>query len=432
MSQRTRARRLVGVAGLALGAVVLSGCQAGAAGSSDTASVEATDDGTTITMWTRSSTSDFTTALVEAYNASHENQVDLTVIPFDAYQQKVGSAAGSGQLPDVVSSDVVFTPNYIQQGIFRDLTTEIDALPFKDDLAPGHMSVGEKDGRNYAVPHDLDLSAMFYNKVLFERAGLDPETPPTTLTGWVEAAEKIDALGGDVNGFYFGGNCGGCMLFTTWPSVWAGGGDVLNEDGTEAQLDSDEAGDVYALYREVWEKGLAPEGAQTETGATFNQVFADGTVGIQPLGATAYGSFEASDALEVGVAPIPGVDGGTSTFLGGDTLSISATSEEAAAAWDFVSWTLSDEAQIDVLAKGGYLPARTDLADNEYSQADANVATMTALVEVGETPKSNAFGSTFNDANGPWTTYFRDQVFGDAGKRAADNDAITSALQSGQ
>jgi multiple sugar transport system substrate-binding protein len=143
-------------------------------------------------------------------------------------------------------------------------------------------------------------------------------------------------------------------------------------------------------------------------------------------GATAYGNFKSK--IDVGVAPIPGVNGGESTFLGGDTLSIAANSEKADAAWDFLSWTLSDEAQLDVIAASGNLPARTDLADNEYSKADPNVAVMSELVSVGQTPVSVNFGSTFNDANGPWMAYFRNQIFGDASTRAQDSDAITAAL----
>ncbi|WP_208545176.1 sugar ABC transporter substrate-binding protein [Rathayibacter sp. VKM Ac-2760] len=414
--------------GLLATAVLLTACQSGPAASTG-GSVEAVDDGTTIQMWTRSSTSDFTQALVDKYNETHENQVELTVVPFDAYQQKVATAAGAGQLPDIVSSDVVYTPDYVAKGLFRDITAEIDALPFAGDLAPGHMAVGTSaDGKKYAVPHDLDLSAIFYNKVLFRQAGLDPDAPPTDLKGWFDAAAKIDALGDGTDGFYFGGNCGGCMLFTTWPSIWADGGDVLGDGGTSATLDSDTAGDVYSQYRAAWEAGLAPQAAQTETGATFGTAFGTGKIGWQILGATAYASYPASDSLEVGIAPVPGVAGGESTFVGGDTLSISSTSEHAAAAWDFLSWTLGDEAQIDVIAAGGNLPARTDLADNEYSAADPNVAELARLVSVGETPVSAAFGSTFNDANGPWTAYFRDQIFGDASKRSADNDAISSSL----
>jgi multiple sugar transport system substrate-binding protein len=218
------------------------------------------------------------------------------------------------------------------------------------------------------------------------------------------------------------------MLFTTWPSIWADGGEVLNDDGTASELDSDTAGSVYDQYRTAWEDGLAPDAAQTETGATFGTAFGTGQIGWQVLGATAYGTYPKSDTLDVGVAPVPGVDGGESTFLGGDTLSIASTSEKAAAAWDFLSWTLGDEAQTEVVAKGGNLPARTDLADNEYSQADPNVAELTRLVSVGETPVSAAFGSTFNDANGPWTAYVRNQIFGDASQRGADSDAISEAL----
>jgi multiple sugar transport system substrate-binding protein len=417
-------RRLVVVSASAVAAaLLLSACQTGPTASTG-GQLEATDDGTTVTMWTRSATSDYTQALVDAYNDSHENQVELTVVPFDAYQQKVASAAGADQLPDIVSSDVVFTPDYVSKGLFRDLTAEIDALPFADDLAEGHIAVGTStDGEKYAVPHDIDLSAVFYNKVLFEKAGLDPDSPPTDLAGWFDAARAIDGLGDGVDGFYFGGNCGGCMLFTTWPSIWADGGEVLNDDGTASELDS-----VYDQYRQAWDDGLAPEAAQTETGATFGTAFGTGKIGWQVLGATGYGTYPKSDTLDVGIAPVPGVDGGESTFLGGDTLSISATSDKAAAAWDFLSWTIGDEAQTEVVAKGGNLPARTDLADNEYSQADPNVAELTRLVSVGETPVSAAFGSTFNDANGPWTAYVRNQIFGDASERGADNDAISAAL----
>lgn len=419
----------VAAAALTLVSLALTGCQSGVSAASSEETVSATDDGTTITMWTRSSTGDFSQALVDAYNSSHKNKVELTVIPFDAYQQKVAAAAGSQQLPDIVASDVVYTPNYVSKGLFRDITKEVETLPFADKLASGPMAVGVKDGKQHGIPHDLDLSAMFYNKVLFEKAGLDPETPPTTLQGWMDAAAKINGIEEGVSGFYFGGNCGGCMLFTTWPSIWADGGNVLNEDGTESKLNASTAADVYALYRKAWEDKLVPSSAQTETGATFGTPFGTGKIGMQILGATSYGSYKQDGNLQIGVAPVPGLKGGESTFVGGDTLSIAANSRHAAQAWDFMSWTLSEEAQIEVIAKGGNLPSRTDLAENKYSAADPNVATMSKLVAKGETPVSVNFGSTFNDANGPWTAYFRNQIFGDPGKQESDSSAITAALQ---
>src|SRR5262249_8937895 len=187
------------------------------------------DDGTTISMWTRSSTSTFSQTLVDAYNKSHKNQVKLTVFPADSYQQKVGTAAGAKQLPDVLASDVVYAPNYAANGVFMDITQRVDQLPFKASLAPAHMKAAAHDGKEFAVPHDIDLSAVFYNKVLFTKAGLDPAKPPTTLDEMVTDAKKISALGGGVSGYFFGGACPGCQLFTSWPMIWASGGTVLNE-----------------------------------------------------------------------------------------------------------------------------------------------------------------------------------------------------------
>ncbi len=101
----------------------------GVAAQDDTA-WQGVDDGTTLTMWTRAATEARSRALVDAYNATHENQIELTVVPTDDYQAVVGAAAGSNSLPDLFSADVVFMPNWTSQGLFTDITDKIASLPY--------------------------------------------------------------------------------------------------------------------------------------------------------------------------------------------------------------------------------------------------------------------------------------------------------------
>jgi multiple sugar transport system substrate-binding protein len=429
---RTRARWGRAAAAVA-GVLVLAACQSGPSGAAagDTASV---DDGTTITMWTRSPTATFSQTLIDAYNAGHQNKVKLTVFPADSYQQKVGTAAGARQLPDLLAADVVYAPNYAAKGLFLDLTTRVNQLPFKGTLAPAHLKAATHDGKHFAVPHDIDLSAVFYNKVLFTRAGLDPERPPATLAEMVSAARKIAALGGDVKGYFFGGACPGCQLFTSWPMIWASGGTVLNDQGTAATLDDPQAAQVYSLLRQMYSEGLVPTSAKNESGPTWTQPFLDGKIGIQPMGATALQGIKEGPGLQVGVAPIPGLTGGSSTFVGGDVVGISSNSTHAAAAWDFISWTLSDQAQVDVVAKSKNITVRSDLADNTYAKQDPRLGVFNRLAGQGQTPISVNFGKTFNDTNGPWTATVIDAVFGggDVGSILKQhNAAVTESLSSG-
>src|SRR5689334_11739398 len=87
------------------------------------------DDGTHITLWTRVITQARADALVKAYNASHKNQVDVTYVPTDEYQTKIGAAAAANSLPDLFSADVVFMPNWTSAGLFQDLTDRITNMP---------------------------------------------------------------------------------------------------------------------------------------------------------------------------------------------------------------------------------------------------------------------------------------------------------------
>lgn len=427
---RVRVGALLGVAVLA----AVAGCQSGSTSTTGADSSTATDDGSTLTMWTRAPTALFSQTLITAYNKTHKNQVKLTVIPADSYQQKVASAAGAKQLPDILATDVVYAPNYAAKGLFADITAKVGSLSFKDQLAPAHMKAATYQGKVYGVPHDIDLSALFYNKVLFTKAGLDPDKPPTTLSGVYDAAAKISALGGATKGYFFGGGCPGCMLFTTWPMIWASGGTVLNDDGSASTVDNDQATQVYDLYRKMVANGVVSDAVKSENGPTWTQAFSQGKVGLQPLGATALQGMTESAALQIGVAPIPGLQGGSSSFVGGDTIGISSTSRKAAQAWDFLSWTLSDATQVDVVAKNKNITVRTDLADNQYAKQDPRLQTFNELAAKGQTPTAVNFGQTYNDPNGPWTAAITAVLFGRQGAGVAlksANPSITSSLAGG-
>ena len=69
--------------------------------------------------------------MVEAYNKSHKNQVKLEIIPNDDMEGKVGGASQTDSLPDILAGDVVRIPYWASEGIFTDITKQIDGLDNK-------------------------------------------------------------------------------------------------------------------------------------------------------------------------------------------------------------------------------------------------------------------------------------------------------------
>lgn len=398
------------------------------AGSASATSWQGTDDGTNITMWTRASTEIQAKSLVNAYNGSHKNQVKLTVIPTDDFQTKVGAAAGSKSLPDLLSTDIVYAPNYTSQDIFLDITDRIASLPYADGISKAHVEAGTWDGKKYLLPFNQDVSVLVWNKALFKEAKIDPDTAPKTLGEVAEDAKKVTALGKkNVYGTYFGGNCGGCLAFTWWPSIWADGGEVMNADGTQSLLNSDTAKAVYAAYKGMVDAGSTAPGTKDETGATWTAPFASGKVAVMPYPSTMVASARKA-GIDVGVGPIPGVNGGESTFVGGDGIGISSGSKVSDQAWNFLSWMLSDDTQINVVAKNGDVISRSDLASKAYTDKDVQLAADVA--GKGRTPLAMNYGAAFNDpSTGVWTPLFRDAVFGDGSKVDSLNDQLTAVLK---
>jgi len=427
-SMNRRARKAATTALAAFLVVGLAACSGGGAAAESSladAGAEGVDDGSTLTLWTRAPLEKQAKLLVEAYNDSHENQVELTVVPNDDYVAKVGAAAGSGSLPDLFAADIVYMPNWTEQGLFQDLTANIDGFDFKDEINKGHLAAGTFEDKEYALPFVLDLSMLFWNKELFAEAGLDPEKAPANLAEFADAAKAIQALNKpDTYGTATGFNCGGCLVFTWFPSVWADGEEVLSDDGTESLLSSDTAKEIYSTWKDLYDSGAVLPSSKDEAGPTWTAGFTEGKVGLQFYPATLL----SSTPFDAGVTGIPGPKGGASTFVGGDGIGISKDSKKGAQAWSFLNWMMSEEAQVGVLAKNNDVVSRADFADNEYSTKDPRLITINEVAGEGETPVARNFQEAFNSPTSPWLTLVRNAVLGDGATVDADNDEITAVL----
>ncbi len=427
LGRRTALRSLAGVM---VAALTLSGAACGNDEPSGTSAAEAgpngIDDGSELTLWTRAPLEKQAKLLVDAYNASHQNTVKLTVVPNDDYVAKVGAAAGSNGLPDLFAADIVYVPNWVSQGLFQDLSTNINGLSFKDSINKGHLSAGTVDSKPHVLPFVLDLSMLFWNKELFREAGLDPEKAPANLEEYAAAAKAVQGLKKDgVYGTAAGLNCGGCLVFTWFPSIWASGGQVMSPDGTESKLADETAQKVYSTWADLWKSGAVLPSSAGETGPTWTAAFTEGKVGLMFYPATLL----SSTPFDAGVAGIPGPSGGASTFVGGDGIGVSKDSKKAAQAWNFLSWMMSEEAQVEVLAKNKDVVSRSDLANNKYAAEDPRLVTINEVAGKGDTPVALNFQQAFNAPNSPWLTLIRNQVLNGGGDLQKDNGEITAVLK---
>lgn len=394
-------------------------------------SVASANSGKPIEMWVRSATSSQAQALVDNWNAIRKQQVKLTVIPNESFLQKVGIAAGAKQLPCIMASDVVYMPNFIDKGLYADITNNVNSWFFASKLHPGGLQ--KVDGKIYGVPHTIGMSAIFQNEILLKKAGIDPKKPLANLQELATNAAKVKALGGDTVGLYYTGGSGGSLAFTQFPFIWASGAEVATADGKKSLLDSEKSIAVFKIFNDMYKAGTVPTTVPLESGATRNPVFAKGNVGYMLASNATLQFVPDGPNMKVGVQGIPGLDGGQSTFIGGDSIGITSTcGSQQKDAWKFISWTLSSFAQVEIYAKINQLVMRSDLTNNKYAKLNPNVAKLNQLISKGKTPYSLNWGQTFNDPNGPALGAMQEALFGKGDPGAVlkkANDAITASLR---
>ncbi len=384
----------------------------------------------TLTMWVRKSASDPGQLMVDLWNSKHDNKIELTAIPDNQLVTKLATSITAGDAPDLVSFDLIYMPDFMKAGFLTDVTAQLAADPHYATHVQAYKDIATYDGKTYGVGFTPDVSVLAWNKDLFKKAGLDPEKGPTTIAEVVADARKIRALGADTYGFWFSGACAGCNIFVTSPMMVASGSKMLPKNGTDEALTGDGVKTVLEAYRTMWTEGLVPAAAETDTGASFVSAFVGGNIGIAGTGGFLISLMKREHPdFNYGLTLLPGTtEGQVSGFVGGDVVAVPAKGKHEAAAREFLTWVLSDEAQLEGLAKNSILTTRTDLADNQYSKGNDKVLVTAKALAAGYVPWVFHFADMVNSDSSPWIQMLQQAVF-DGDVDGAIKDAKAAMLE---
>lgn len=390
--------------------LVLAGC-GGSAETTSNGPTVAKDDGAKLSLWVRPGNEAVTDAVVQKYNASHKNQVEVTHVPADQYVTKYAQAAQSGALPDILAADLVFMPQIVGNESVVDLTPLLKQSGALGKLSPAHIQAASADGKVYGIPYVTDTSLYLYNKDLFRKAGLDPEKPPTTWAELIKAAGAITALGDGTYGAYISGNAPGSLAYDFTPLIWAQGAEVVKPDGT-FDFDNQPTRNALSFLRTLYQNGDIPTSSKTDGGDGFFSVFATGKIGINFSGGNGVNTatLGTEPKFDFGLASIPGPEAGQrATFSGGDVVAITRQSKHQDEAWDFFQWLSSADTSTDVYLKLPALPPRTDVTIPGSLGQQFTVPA--ELVKQGQTYVSPDYSKVIASAQGPWLRMIQSVVF---------------------
>lgn len=303
----------------------------------------------------------------------------------------VSMAAGGKDIDVMMIRPLDETLLYSQNGWLENLQPYVDEdaeeIDFDDFMQACRDVCSDPDGNTVALPMMTESGLIYYNKTMFEEAGITEL--PTTWEELYEAAVKLNNPDEDICGFACRGS--GNPAVTQFSAILRSyGGDFFDENKT-ATINTPEAVEAFEFYgkllRECGPTGVLNMG-WTETWNLFTQ----GKAAMRLDANTNLGSWSDDDAVisfdEVGYFDVPvGPDGDYGNYyITSWALAMSYGSENKEAAWEFIKWATSKEMQIEA-QKNGNSGARTSAWEGDYSSYPEEVQEIAA--EAG----NKAYGS---------------------------------------
>lgn len=390
-----KAKKLLSLAlAAAMGTGVLSaaaGCQSsGASGTvpasstasaSSAASATAAGDNQEITFWNvfTGSDGDILKTIVDKYNSTNKNgiKIDMTIMPNDQFQQKVTAAIATGTAPDMILQGVEYMAPYAKNSALEDIsdfwsTMGVDQSNFESNV----VSLSQVDGKQYGIPMQYNVSYLYWNKDLFTAAGLDPNSPPTTLDELAADAVKLTIPSKKQYGLLL-------PTGVTYPQfLWANGGDVDDPSSNKNLLNSKQNLQTLQWLQDLTvNKKVSPASL---TGSEADTMLQNGQGAMYMSGPWQINGLR-TNKVNFGVAAIPKGSSSAYSAAGGCAFEVpSGTSDvKKAADYQFMKYWLSDDILKEWSQKNGFPVWSKTLEQESDIKSDAVLNAITQATKIG-------------------------------------------------
>jgi multiple sugar transport system substrate-binding protein len=310
---------------------------------------------------------------------SLNRDINITLIPnpptSTAFRDKFMVAAQAGGGPDVIMSDIIWSPQLAAMGLALPIDNYVGAG--KNDFYPGPLETLTYQGKLYGLPFYTNALGLIYNKTAFEKAGLPLPKDGWTWNDFMNAVKKLSVDG--KYGFGFQGNWGG--TFEWFPWLWQNGGQLLSADNTRALFNSPASVEAVETFLGlVTNKTYVPEAAKTwKTWDEMAAAFASGTIAMYQVGDWGLSGVDRlKPNFEWGVAPLP-MNKQKASVVGGANWMINAKTKNPDAAWRWMRYVTGPKVYglLDpynrLAARKGSLTGQQSLQNNPRLQAFANL-----------------------------------------------------------
>ncbi|MFF4117706.1 sugar ABC transporter substrate-binding protein [Streptomyces sp. NPDC001714] len=218
-------------------------------------------------------------------------------------------AAQQGNSPDVLIVDNPVVSTLAEAGV---LTTTDDTKLDTSKVDPNLLAAGQSGGKTYGTPIGANTLALYYNKEVLKKAGVDVASVKdwTSLTA---ALAKVKKAGKKGITFSAIGTEEGTFQFLPW--FWGAGAKLT-------ELDSAQGVSALALWKDWLKNGYAPNSVLNNTQTTSWQEFATGDYAFSENGTWQLANARKA-GFDYGVLPIPGVNGGNAAApTGGEFVTV--------------------------------------------------------------------------------------------------------------
>jgi multiple sugar transport system substrate-binding protein len=330
---------------------------------------------TTITFW-NSFTSDDKPAvehLVSEFNKTHKSiKIDMTIQPADVLSQKLLPAYSAKKGPTITSLDASQVPQYAQLGVIAPVDDVYSSGDLDKSVLPkANLDSTIYDGKQYGVPMAATASMLYYNKTLFQQAGI--ADPPTTMEELAADAVKLTKYTEGQNATnQYGFAIPESQAISSWAVLlWSEGGDIVNKAGTKSELGSAATIKAATYWNDLIQKDhITPAGLN---GVQGDSLFGAGRAAMIMNGPWASSGYKAA-GIDFGVVPVP--KGPAGQFANSVSvnmhLNAAATDAQKKAATTFFQYWNSVESQTYWSVHTSYPP------NNSKVPADAIASNPTA------------------------------------------------------